>query len=291
MVPALILVAALIAPLHIFKDEGFGEESRLQLLLHAFYAKIEPGVVWFTDKLLRSRLLSGTRPGRFVLKLIAKALWFLPHGVVIDHDAALRLIDNLPEDSHIAIGPCLCKIGAGTREEPFYTDMVIMYGAKAYKLAHPNEYKYISKEEAKDLLRKFREHNLVHEVYACFEARSWAFVVCNCDVRYCIPTRSQLTVREGVYPGPLVAEVRAEKCAGLEECGVCLKVCPFKAVVAAGDGKSSVDPAKCMGCGLCAYRCPQGARGLKPRPGYDPRFLPIHFTHPGLAEHIKPENK
>lgn len=287
MIPAFILVATLIAPLHIFKDEGFGEESRLQLLLHTFYARIEPRVVWFTDKLLRSRLLSGTKPGKLILKLIAKILWFLPHGVVVEHDAVLRLIDSLPEDSHIAIGPCLCKIGAGTREEPFNTDMVIMYGAKAYKLAHPNEYRYISKDEAKNLLRKFRDCNLIHEVYACFEARSWAFVICNCDVRYCVPTRSQLVVKEGVYPGPLVAEVRTEKCAGLESCGVCLKVCPFKAVAATDGGKSFVELNKCMGCGICVYRCPQGARSLKPRAGYNPRFLPIHFTHPELAEYFK----
>ncbi|MEM1508426.1 MAG: 4Fe-4S binding protein [Thermofilaceae archaeon] len=291
MVPTFILVVTLIALLHIFKDGGFGEESKLQLLLHTFYARIEPGVVWFTDKLLRSRLLSETKPGRLILKFIAKILWFLPHGVVIDHDAVLRLIDSLPEDSHIAIGPCLCKIGAGTREEPFNTDMVIMYGAKAYKLAHPNEYRYISKDEAKNLLRKFRDHNLVHEVYACFEARSWAFVICNCDVRYCVPTRSQLVVKEGVYPGPLVAEVRTEKCAGLESCGACLKVCPFKAVATTGGGRSSVDLTKCMGCGICVYRCPQGARRLKPRVRYNPRFLPIHFTHPELAEHLNLENE
>jgi Pyruvate/2-oxoacid:ferredoxin oxidoreductase delta subunit len=278
----LLAVAPLLAAAHIFSDSGFGEESRFQLWLHAFYAKIEPGVVWLIDKMLKSKLLSGTRPGRAFLKALAKALWFLPHGVVVEHEAALRLIDSLPEDSHIAIGPCVCKKSIGVREEPYYTDMVIMYGAQAYKLAHPEEYKFISKEEAKELLRQFREHNLIHEVFACFKAKSWAFVICNCDPRYCIPTRSYFVTGEGVYPGPLVARVDAGKCAGTGSCGVCLKVCPFGAVEAR-DGKSAVRADKCMGCGICVYRCPSKARELVPRESYNPRFLPIEHTHPPLA--------
>jgi len=46
-----------------------------------------------------------------------------------------------------------------------------MYGAQAYKLEHPEEYRFISKEEAKELLRQFREHNLIHEVFALKRAR------------------------------------------------------------------------------------------------------------------------
>lgn len=276
--------ALALAALHIFRDEGFAEESRPQVWLHAFYAKIEPGVVWLIDKLLKNRLLSGTRPGRAILTAIAKALWFLPHGVVVEHEAALRLIDSLPEDSHIAIGPCVCKRGIGVKEEPYYTDMVIMYGARAYKLAHPEDYKFISKEEAKKLLKEFHEHNLIHEVFACFKAKSWAFVICNCDPRYCIPTRSYILTGEGVYPGPLVASVDGEKCAGLESCGACAKLCSFSAIKPSPQGKAAVDPLKCMGCGLCVDRCPRNARKLVPRESYSPRFLPIEHTHPLLAQ-------
>lgn len=284
MVPALpILALLLLALLHVFTEEGFAEESKFQVWLHAFYAKIEPRVVWLIDKLLKAKILRETEAGRALLKALAKMLWFLPHGVVVDHEAALRLIDSLPEDSHIAIGPCVCKMSIGVKEEPYYTDMVIVYGASAYKLAHPGAYKFISKDEAKELLRKFRDHNLVHEVFACFKAKGWTFVICNCDANYCIPTRSYLLVKEGVYAGPLLAKVDAGRCASVDQCGFCLKICPFGAV-AVFDGKSAVDPRRCMGCGLCTYRCPQGARGLVPREGYNPKFLPIEYTHPSLAE-------
>lgn len=283
MITLALSTAAVLAALHIFTDSGFAEESRFQVWLHAFYAKIEPGVVWLIDKLLKNRLLSGTRPGRVILTAIGKALWFLPHGVVIDHEAALRLIDSIPEDAHIAVGPCVCKRGIGVKEEPYYTDMVIMYGAKAYKLAHPEDYRFISKKEAKDLLEEFHRQRLVHEVFACFKAKRWAFVICNCDARYCIPTRSYITTGEGVYPGPLAAEVKEDLCMGLENCGACARVCPFSAVKPSRQGKASVDWDRCMGCGLCVGHCPRGAREMRPRENYDPRFLPIEHTHPFLS--------
>lgn len=44
------------------------------------------------DKMLTNRFLSGNRFGRFILKITGKLLWFLPHGIVIDHEAAIRLI-------------------------------------------------------------------------------------------------------------------------------------------------------------------------------------------------------
>ncbi len=270
---------------HIFQNGNFGEESYLQKKLHTFYAKIEPTVVRIIDRLLKNRLLNSTRPGRFFLKVTGKLLWFLPHGVVIEHEAALRLIDSLPENgTHIAVGPCVCKKSIGVKEEPYVTDMVIMYGAEAYKAADPEEYTYITKEEAKRLLKEFRDHNLIHEVFACFKAKRWAFVICNCDARYCMPTRSQLIAGEGVYPGPLYSVVNSEKCRGLDNCGVCVNICTFNAIFRDQEGKAYVDPDKCMGCGLCVYRCPNNARKLVPRTSYDPKFLPIEHTHPNLVK-------
>ncbi|MEM0053424.1 MAG: 4Fe-4S binding protein [Nitrososphaeria archaeon] len=276
---------ALIVFTHIFQNGSFGEESYLQKKLHTFYAKIEPTVVRIIDRLLKNRLLNSTRPGKFFLKITGKLLWFLPHGVVIEHDAALRLIDSLPENgTHIAIGPCVCKKSIGVKEEPYVTDMVIMYGAEAYKAADPEEYVYITKEEAKRLLKEFYDHNLIHEVFACFKAKKWAFVICNCDARYCMPTRSQLIAGEGVYPGPLYAVVDSERCKGIDNCGTCINLCKFNAIIPDENGKACVKLDRCMGCGLCAYRCPNQARKLVPRQNYDPKFLPIEHTHPNLAK-------
>ncbi|GEM_PF-806712 len=274
---------------HIFQNGGFGIESTFQRKLHTFYARIEPFVVRTIDKMLKNRFLKGNKIGRSFLKFTGKMLWFLPHGVVIDHEAAIRLIDNIPKDDnlHIAIGPCVCKKAIGVNKEPYVTDMVIMYGAQAYKSAHPEEYKYISPEEAKALLANFRENNLIHEVFACFKSKSWTFVICNCDANYCIPTRSKLIAGEGVYAGPLYAVVDPEKCEGLEKCGICKNVCPFDAIKEDSSGKAFVIKEKCMGCSLCFFNCPNKARRMIPRENYDPKFLPIEYTHPNLCDLYK----
>ena len=46
----------------------------------------------------------------------------------------------------------------------------------------------------------------------------------------------------------------------------CVKVCPTKAhAKRASDGLVLIDPAKCIGCGMCAKACPYGAPQLDPQ--------------------------
>ncbi|MCJ7818967.1 MAG: FAD-dependent oxidoreductase [Syntrophales bacterium] len=57
--------------------------------------------------------------------------------------------------------------------------------------------------------------------------------------------------------GGAVARVIREKCA---RCLTCVRVCPFEVPVVGKDADAaSIDPAKCLGCGLCTGECPMGA--------------------------------
>jgi heterodisulfide reductase subunit A len=57
--------------------------------------------------------------------------------------------------------------------------------------------------------------------------------------------------------GGAVARVIREKCS---RCLTCVRVCPFEApAVNIGADAASIDPAKCLGCGLCTGECPMGA--------------------------------
>ena len=63
-----------------------------------------------------------------------------------------------------------------------------------------------------------------------------------------------------LHVGGVVAEVNPAKCVG---CGVCAEVCPYKAITMGDDGKAVVNEAICKGCGTCSACCRSGAATLK----------------------------
>jgi len=48
-------------------------------------------------------------------------------------------------------------------------------------------------------------------------------------------------------------------------CGLCVHVCPYKAITLASEGEKTayVNPAACQGCGACVVTCPSGAMDLQ----------------------------
>jgi len=242
--------------------------------LHKLYARLEPFILRTLDKILRSRFFARNRIGKALLKGLAKILWFLPHGVMIDYNTAKKIIEFIGRTGkgHIAIGPCVCKKALGVNDEPMMTDMTILYGAEIYREIS-EEYHEITADEALKLLRKFEEYGLVHEIYACMRSSKWTFVICNCDCRYCVPTKAYLVTGEGIAPGPYKAIVNPEKCRGVRNCGKCIEVCNFNAIEER-NGKAFVND-RCMGCGLCVNKCPGSARTLAPRPNYRIHILDL----------------
>ena len=276
-----ILSLFLMLPLlHIIKGEGRVEkESRVQRSIHKLYAILEPKVLRLLNKMLESKFFTENRLGRMFMVGLAKALWFLPHGIVIDYWTAEKIIRMVAETGkgHIAIGPCVCKKALGVNDEPYITDMTILYGAEIYTELHGDEYRELTPEEALRLLKEFEKYGLIHEVFACLKDEKWTFVICNCDIRYCVPTKAYIKTGNGIYPGPYRAVVDAEKCLGVEECGICLEICKFNAIEAR-NGKAYVN-SNCMGCGLCIDSCKGNARRLVKRENYKSFLLPVRLEH------------
>jgi heterodisulfide reductase subunit A-like polyferredoxin len=66
-----------------------------------------------------------------------------------------------------------------------------------------------------------------------------------------------ILAQEQMRVGGTVARVIRGKCS---RCLTCVRVCPFEApAVDQAAGAASIDPAKCLGCGLCTAECPMGA--------------------------------
>jgi heterodisulfide reductase subunit A len=66
-----------------------------------------------------------------------------------------------------------------------------------------------------------------------------------------------ILAREQMLVGGTVAKVIRSRCS---RCLTCVRVCPFEVPkVANPSGAAYIDPAKCLGCGLCTGECPMGA--------------------------------
>jgi MinD superfamily P-loop ATPase len=69
-------------------------------------------------------------------------------------------------------------------------------------------------------------------------------------------------MEEHEFEGLPVASIDPDRCIG---CGICQEVCRFGAIVPPSDGLDfSVDSLACEGCGACFYQCPEEAIRLVP---------------------------
>ena len=262
---------------HLFSEhsgmdgKGLRKVGPIQYAAHWLYGVSEPAILRAVDRLFSSRALTGTRAGRMVLRLIAWASRYLPHGVVVTTPAAERLVDFIvhtegPRGARLAVGPCVCQRALNRWKEPCNKDMVLLYGADIYY--HLNVgYKLLSPEEAKGILRECHAAGLIHAIEFCMQSGKWIFVVCNCDGEICVPTRGYFLTGRFLFPGPEIVAYDPARCVGEEQCGRCLDRCMFGANLVV-DGKISLDAGRCLGCGLCVSTCAGKARSMRERGDY-----------------------
>jgi heterodisulfide reductase subunit A len=66
-----------------------------------------------------------------------------------------------------------------------------------------------------------------------------------------------ILAQEALLVGGAIARVVRDRCA---RCLTCVRVCPYGVPAVANPGEAaSIDPAKCLGCGLCTGECPMRA--------------------------------
>lgn len=79
---------------------------------------------------------------------------------------------------------------------------------------------------------------------------------CNQCVAVCPTQALKPFDRETVKIG--LATVKKDICIAWDAggCTVCMNACPYQAITLDGQGRPSVDPQKCNGCGICEKVCP-----------------------------------
>ena len=150
----------------------------------------------------------------------------------------------------------------------------------------------ITRQETEEILRQCAEAGLVHGVSNHQEGVD---TICNCCKDCCILLEAfhKLGHSMGLSPSNYRVDNNSETCMG---CGLCVKRCPMGALrlehypaakgrvtmgAAKKDGEkkdlknktgkvSAVNPDLCIGCGVCAFKCPTESLVLKRREAIQP---------------------
>ncbi len=157
----------------------------------------------------------------------------------------LAFLDTVTES--IWLNRCDCRTLAGNCAHP--ADTCISFRNGINTMSHRGWSKPLTKEQAKDVVRRADEAGLVHTLNP--------HTICNCCNDCCYLFRAQ-AARNSLPHWPAsssVARYEAETCIG---CGLCMERCPFFAF-SMQEGGVALDASVCRGCGLCANTCPTGA--------------------------------
>ena len=273
-----------------------GEESPFRkILLFVFARFIEVPLLKISFRFLRGDLKHiGQRP---LFKKIAKIVLARPFGYLGDtgkpvpYEQVLEYIDTL--DGPIAVGPCRCRIGHGACDHPLETDIVLRTGYDAWMRAFPKDYRAITKDEAKSIVTKCHELNMMHMVFIHCPVNLYnEYVICNCCTCGCVPYIINRELGQLNYPlidGYFLAVTDQTRCKG---CSDCIAVCPFDARII--EGEKSKTARNCFGCGLCASVCPESAISMKQisesplrdEEGREPKRIhpSLYRQHPPITE-------
>lgn len=176
---------------------------------------------------------------------------------------------------HVSVGPCPCRIifDKNDCDAPIYTCLKINYFSKftsaMQKLANRlseergmqvgnKKSKDLTKEEAIELMRNARKHDLIFSLESCIQP--YQNNICACCPDCCIEMSMRYKFGLDVCPGgPYVPVFEHETCVN---CGECASRCPVKAI-SMGNSGPDVDLKQCLGCGICAEICQADSISMK----------------------------
>lgn len=162
---------------------------------------------------------------------------------------------------------CICRDSNKCKDYPRENGCLFL--GEAAKGIHPELARPVSKEEAKEHLRKCREAGLIHLAGKAFLDTIWLdikphdklFTVCSCCPCCCISIAAGYvapSLTDWFHKMPGVELEVTEDCTA---CGKCVDVCVYagRKIV---DGMSIVTE-QCRACGRCIEVCPNNCISLK----------------------------
>lgn len=171
---------------------------------------------------------------------------------VAPFEDVLQIIES---QSKIAVAPCVCrtttKLAGKECEKP--VENCFSFGSHAEYYVENGMGRYITIDEAKDIVKKNEEAGLVMQPFNSQKVGG----MCSCCGDCCGVLRS---LKMHPSPAEMVqsnyfARVDEAECTG---CETCVERCQIDAIEVV-DGISTIDLNRCIGCGLCVTTCPVDA--------------------------------
>jgi ferredoxin len=188
---------------------------------------------------------------------------------VIPYALARDIVLRNPD--HIVALECPCR---SVREGPCTPlDVCLIVGEPFAGFViehHPRRSRWISQQEAVQILVEERDRGHVHHAFLKDAMLGRFYAICNCCSCCCGAMQAQRNGTPMLTSSGYMAHVDAKLCAA---CGLCVDGCQFDAIAVHGD-RARIDGQACMGCGVCVSRCPEGAIELVREPA---KGLPLEI--------------
>jgi ferredoxin len=174
----------------------------------------------------------------------------------------------LQDPDHIVVLECPCR---SARAEPCLPlDVCLIVGepfASFITEHHPNRSRWITKQEAVEILEAEHDRGHVHHAFFKDAMLGRYYAICNCCSCCCGAMQAwRSATAQNSTPmlasSGYVSQVQVDLCHG---CGDCAAVCPFDAISVQNE-LSVIAAEACMGCGVCVDKCEQGALSLVREP-------------------------
>ncbi len=165
----------------------------------------------------------------------------------------------LKNPDHIAVLECPCRAAQPVHCEPLDVCLVIGEPFASFIVEHhPQRARWITPQEAVDILRAEDERGHAHHAFFKDAMLGRFYAICNCCDCCCGAIQAHRNGTPMLASSGYVCQLDETLCVG---CGACAERCPFGALSIEG-GSAVVDAAACMGCGVCVAACAQEALQL-----------------------------
>jgi Pyruvate/2-oxoacid:ferredoxin oxidoreductase delta subunit len=242
---------------------------------HRLTRFVKPLVNWL-GRLVPARSDNGRKPVTFADTY---------HGKVVPLDAATQLVTVeedvsltdlepvipyalardivLQDPDHIVVLECPCRAVRPDPCQPLDVCLIIGEPFASFVVEHhPRRSRWISQEEAVEILRAERDRAHVHHAFFKDAMLGRFYAICNCCACCCGAMGAWANGTPMLASSGYVAVLDESLCIG---CGNCAEYCQFVAI-AVNDGQAAVNSETCMGCGVCVSKCPEEALSLQQDP-------------------------